>query len=1510
MWRGGSGAPARPKRKKKVRRKRTSTTGYVAGSPKGGKKGTVRPAGTPPPATDTPPKSKITARTRRRRAERAAALAPPSLDAQLQRGARRRGRRRRREAKATSRALETLREVPSTGPAAVSRARSGERPSPELKKLDPETYEKADRAFHQYVRENEDLGEPEDLTTLITAGIPGGLAAGQAAKGLLKLGAKEVAERAATQAAGQTEKVIARGVRTAKAPKSATRVARNAGRRVRRKAPIKAPERAAPQFSGAAVPGTKAAKIAAGQSLPVVRGHEQAVVESPITTIKTTAKAVPGLVTAPVGLLYKAGQSGGRSISEVLNEVGVPGFRGYTDEEIISPVKGEVDAQMEFARQVARTVTADDPDYVQREVESSLGLLLPVMAGLAVLPVGKRASQGRVREKVRELADAVRRNPHGSHRGEAPRVFEQPGQRKDATLTVANARGRIRREAQQRTQGTRRAGAKAGGSEVLRRGVGAKGRDVEIHTGDLTNFAVRHSLPLDDPERALAKVRQVKASLQELPPELADLALPGERVSTRDAIAYVERNPQVLGDPKLREAVESYRSDAKWARETPGIVPEASESARYTPAAVVRDIPLRQERVPSELRREGAVTWPQQRAELERELGGAKRNVEAARKQERIAVSGRSQAQRAYGRTKGRRERRERDTGAGIAPSRAEMRERGTYEQAKRRAKQARADRLAAERELAALKGEVATARRGEEGGRVRVPLSAAERAAAIEGITDPAARRKALSEAKLDKARRTSEAIEDEFVGETSARLAEEGLPEPEYTYTGRAREEPLAGATGAQLSRVPGKSKFRGGDAERYGIVDEGLEPLLQRSIAEPISRRESYRAMRELLDREEFRQGRKSEFTSAEARELFDSGAISRERYVLVPRQLYKRTADEKWVPEQWALELKAALDEGADGALKAGRHFKLVRRAAAEEFFDQMAAGGLSKRLTTLNRATSYLILATSPAWATAQVLAEYAQAVAAQPKLLNPAYVRKLRDEYKQMAPEKRLAFESWVGVTTRELAKPDDMKLTRGTGDAEAFANAYSVWERTTAGRAIKAIPTSIRDFDRWKGGKIRELVTLAKIHGDYKPSLVPFLRGMRGMDDVMKRASRDLEGLPLAKQLDYIAEHPSLSRAYQSYLDDVMGNWSALTKNERIASQLVIFYPFIRMSLRWAFLTYPRRHPIRLAMLSYLGQQNAVTLERLLGGAPSYFSQWAMIPVDIGNGETQLVDLSRIAPGSNAVVEALGEGGSAALTAPLRVVQPVVGAMIAAATGVDRLTGEQPEVEGGAKSQLLERGALALGQLLMLSPLTRVPAERVVPEGEKPTDAAVPIVGPLFGSTERKDSLSKLFAKLREVDTAKRTIRQAGISFLPKKADYERDIARLGRILDTIAENSRGKRDELKYGVGFGQGSTSKTARRIAEMAQLYDEANRELDGLFAKYSVAHKGAEERGFERAGEIADVAEAAGEGGLRGRLGVREAQDGPLEQRLKSRRGGRGGEEEGSLVERLERRRER
>lgn len=1131
---------------------------------------------------------------------------------------------------------------------------------------------------------------------------------------------------------------------------------------------------------GQAGPLATGGKGLAAQTTAVVRGHEQAIVQNPEKVAATTARALPGFITVPLGMAANAGLTAGRAASEAAHVAGVPGAAGYSGKEILEPVKYVGQSQLEFAKQVAKVLTSGDPDYVQKEVEDNLGLLLPISVGLGGkaiadhLSVGDGSAAEAIADKVRAKVEQVRA-ARGEGHGDDAKVFERSHQRKVESVQAAHSKRGIRSESHDRSAEIVEHARKMPEKDVLRQGatrsrVLKRQQDIVVRPADSVPFLLRNSIDLDHPKEALDEVKRIGRKIRS---ERKAHKLP-ERVdetgdlSTQDIIESLERHPEWLAKPELKDTLEAARHQEHFAVEH-GMSPDHSEAARVSSVAVNNDIPQAHERFPQNIKH--LVRADEKPGQDAREV---------------------------------------------LAKERVQ-----DYAKAKK----------------AEAMGDLETAQRWKDSAR-------AKRAAA-----------KQIKAGDEELTNATVEAV-NEHIAKTKG-LHNEG---PEYVNTGKAKEFPsVAGSTGAapgELSKS-GLSKHKTGFNERVGHSAEGLGNYLESSIGAPVSKRHIFANTRRFLDDNK---RNKAPVDSREARDIFDNekDGINHKNFVLMDTQLTDRAykyinKDPRFdeIPEDdedFFKKLGKRSEWIADAnETQSGRKYNIVPRAAAEEFLAQMSKARTLKLATGFNKWSNFLILNTSPAWALTQFGAEFAQAAISEPRLLNPAKLHAYLKAYHEMDPVKRREFEVWADATTRSIGSQKDIALALHTGkDATGASRAFSVMDRTKLGRFLRAIPTSLRSVDEWKGGRIRVLTALAKQDRDLNGHLNGFLKGAGNLYRTESEIAKELAGKSHKEVAEFWASHPKGAERYGKYLDEVMGNWSALTENERVASQMLIFYPFLRMSLKWTFYSFPKEHPVRAAMSDWLATNNSEELEKILGGKPGFFGEYANTPLYSGSGKTPaeaagfVLPLSRLSVAGNAFTEALGgslteknQGPPLAKVAE-SVAQPAIGAGLSLGFGLNKFTGKQ---EAHSAKQALE-------QAESLSPISRT-------------------VKSIFKSQGEQTALDELFEKLRG-SLPEQTLRKDLFPELPESAPLQKDLTSLSAALTTMENSGSDAHDALKK--KFREEGKSGTAAAVAEtkLWNEYDEGKATLEKLYKKYGISQKAAKENkayeGFEGERKDAPVEE--------------------------------------------------
>src|SRR5690606_20992605 len=176
--------------------------------------------------------------------------------------------------------------------------------------------------------------------------------------------------------------------------------------------------------------------------------------------------------------------------------------------------------------------------------------------------------------------------------------------------------------------------------------------------------------------------------------------------------------------------------------------------------------------------------------------------------------------------------------------------------------------------------------------------------------------------------------------------------------------------------------------------------------------------------------------------------------------------------------------------------------------------------------------------------------------------------------------------------------------------------------------------------FDRWRAGKYRSVLMAAKADKE----LNGFLKGLSGANVIQRDIAKKLAGMPLHEQLSWLSRNRKQMDRLADYLDDVMGNWTAFTRFERRFGPAVMFLPFVRMSLRWAFWSFPKRHPIKAEILYFLAQRNAEEIEQITGNTAEWIDYAHPILHGEGGQPEEVLPIGhRLVPGLNAIVEAVG---------------------------------------------------------------------------------------------------------------------------------------------------------------------------------------------------------------------------------------------------------------------------
>jgi hypothetical protein len=155
---------------------------------------------------------------------------------------------------------------------------------------------------------------------------------------------------------------------------------------------------------------------------------------------------------------------------------------------------------------------------------------------------------------------------------------------------------------------------------------------------------------------------------------------------------------------------------------------------------------------------------------------------------------------------------------------------------------------------------------------------------------------------------------------------------------------------------------------------------------------------------------------------------------------------------------------------------------------------------------------------------------------------------------------------------------------------------------------------------------------------------------------------------------MEQLAMNPRVLEQHAKHVSDFLGDYTTFTAAERrFLKRSVMFYGWLRFSLRFAFYTMPLRHPVMTGLLGNLARLESNEIEELLGGDSLPF---ALGSIFLKGGKMQ-IELSRANPVLNVLTQT---------TSPrqlLGILPPYYGMLASQAFLQDPYTGQQFRVLG-----------------------------------------------------------------------------------------------------------------------------------------------------------------------------------------------------------------------------------
>jgi hypothetical protein len=547
------------------------------------------------------------------------------------------------------------------------------------------------------------------------------------------------------------------------------------------------------------------------------------------------------------------------------------------------------------------------------------------------------------------------------------------------------------------------------------------------------------------------------------------------------------------------------------------------------------------------------------------------------------------------------------------------------------------------------------------------------------------------------------------DFVKEAQGVVQREGLETPAYVKSEPGARASLEAAPANPAFNRMAFRTFQDKDKRRQaGEADRSFDALVRSSIYAPRAKRVIHSlitnfALREAIPVQTAR-GARRYLTSEEIRQAILDGQIDPKQMAVFHSQHFRRGIQDSDVRDVGAFIQLSKRSRSTGGSrqvslvelgkfdaeikgrlLDKGHKYIVVRRDAAKEMESQF--GSKDNFALKANRFGSRILLGYNPAWAAAQLLAEGLPAAVAIGA--NPArwarILKSRRKEYDELSPEDRAAVDALAGQSagvtpvpvpgfeSKGTSLPNSSRTKKDRLKQPLAENSNPLTRGDQTAEFLRSVVRgdALGKFDRLKGGGIRKLVVAAQVDKEFNG----FMKGLGGVLKLDDELQRKMGAMTLAEKQAAIARNPDLARQMESYLDDVMGNWRAISRLEKGPASLTAFYPFVRYSIKTAFWGFPKRHPFKAAALYFFAQMNANELERFMDGEALDFLNYAY-PVTYVDGKPEAApSATRFTPALSSVVEAVGTDNIRRL---LSGINPIIGVGLQGVSGQDTFTGEQ----------------------------------------------------------------------------------------------------------------------------------------------------------------------------------------------------------------------------------------
>lgn len=582
-----------------------------------------------------------------------------------------------------------------------------------------------------------------------------------------------------------------------------------------------------------------------------------------------------------------------------------------------------------------------------------------------------------------------------------------------------------------------------------------------------------------------------------------------------------------------------------------------------------------------------------------------------------------------------------------------------------------------------------------------------------------------------------------DAFEQRVRQAAGEAGLSEPAYWASSPRPEEAFSSAAIGSGGRAVAGSKRYTGALFRKGI-EEHTPDVLPRGMARNIKRRWSWALVVRNMDTHAFEwsRGQRGEgLTAEQLRRAFDERAIDARSVAIIDARIARRREPEMVghergrideAPEDLLAELHDELRSGlvrvedltkADVQKQALDRYLVVPRDVYDELAAATRPDGRATRMLEIvakQKPTRVMLGALNVPWLAFQVASN--AFLSGLGGIRNPLDVVGAARWWCGLSKAERDAIEPYLGIGYHHAL---DQPRLGATAENSRLVNAWHAWQKTAVGRALhKGNPLdAMFALDRKQTDFFRRTLFYSQAKRDAYRRMG---RSAKGLAKLQPRVT-SLLGKPPERLIYELADpkNVELLERHAKTVNDWLGEWTTFTATERALLQRnVVFYGWLRNSLRLAFWTFPVEHPVMTAMLGNLGRLGSQEVKRLLGVPPNY-----RVPTNMAArmffggekaaraGELRSLPIGRMNPFLNAITSLERPSQAAGIVSPLY--QAAIDQLFAESsfTGRDfRIKGrptpaeaQRPDDYFGSILSLLNPGAYAIPGVSQGHPRNRI---------------------------------------------------------------------------------------------------------------------------------------------------------------------------------------------------------